>query len=95
MAKANDVAEEVLSAIRTVKSFACERFESLRFLSYLNVTLSIGARKATAHVGFLLTTEVFFLKFKVIIFFSFKVFTNGNSYNGALLWRSFGNSREN
>jgi len=49
-----------LSAIRTVKSFACERFESLRFLSYLNVTLSIGARKATAHVGFLLTTEVFF-----------------------------------
>uniref|UniRef100_A0A1I8BD82 ABC transporter domain-containing protein n=1 Tax=Meloidogyne hapla TaxID=6305 RepID=A0A1I8BD82_MELHA len=57
VAKANDVAEEVLSAIRTVKSFACERFESLRFLSYLNVTLSIGARKATAHVGFLLTTE--------------------------------------
>ena len=58
MAKANDVAEEVLSAIRTVKSFACERFESLRFLSYLNITLGIGARKATAHVGFLLTTEV-------------------------------------
>ncbi|KAF7634500.1 hypothetical protein Mgra_00006071 [Meloidogyne graminicola] len=57
VAKANDVAEEVLSAIRTVKSFACERFESLRFLSYLNITLSIGARKATAHVGFLLTTE--------------------------------------
>jgi ATP-binding cassette, subfamily B (MDR/TAP), member 9 len=50
VAKANDVAEEVLSAIRTVKSFACERFESLRFLSYLNVTLGIGARKATAHV---------------------------------------------
>ncbi|KAK6010704.1 hypothetical protein OSTOST_24242, partial [Ostertagia ostertagi] len=27
IAQANDVAEEVLSAIRTVKSFACERFE--------------------------------------------------------------------
>ncbi|KIH49353.1 hypothetical protein ANCDUO_20572, partial [Ancylostoma duodenale] len=27
VAHANDVAEEVLSAIRTVKSFACERFE--------------------------------------------------------------------
>lgn len=58
VAKANDIAEEVLSAIRTVKSFACERFESLRFLSYLNITLGIGARKACAHVGFLLTTEV-------------------------------------
>jgi hypothetical protein len=63
MAKANDVAEEVLSAIRTVKSFACERFESMRFLSFLNITLGIGAQKALAHVGFLLTTEVrhFFL----------------------------------
>lgn len=58
IAKANDVAEEVLSAIRTVKSFACEAYESLRFLTLLNVTLSIGARKAAAHVGFLLTTEV-------------------------------------
>uniref|UniRef100_A0A915E1Y3 ABC transmembrane type-1 domain-containing protein n=1 Tax=Ditylenchus dipsaci TaxID=166011 RepID=A0A915E1Y3_9BILA len=57
IAKANDVAEEVLSAIRTVKSFACEKFESLRFLSFLNVTLGIGARKSVAHVGFLLTTE--------------------------------------
>lgn len=30
IAKSNDVAEEVLSAIRTVKSFACERFEGHR-----------------------------------------------------------------
>lgn len=58
IAKANDVAEEVLSAIRTVKSFACERFESLRFLSFLNVTLGIGARRAVAHIGFLCTSEV-------------------------------------
>ncbi|KAK6045971.1 hypothetical protein COOONC_16524 [Cooperia oncophora] len=30
IAQANDVAEEVLSAIRTVKSFACERYEGYR-----------------------------------------------------------------
>ncbi|VDM24663.1 unnamed protein product, partial [Toxocara canis] len=33
VAKANDVAEEVISAIRTVKSFACEKFEALRLAS--------------------------------------------------------------
>lgn len=63
IAKANDVAEEVLSSVRTVKSFACERFEALRFLKYLNVTLAIGARTAIAHVGFLITTEVKFIIF--------------------------------
>uniref|UniRef100_A0A0N5AY89 ABC-type antigen peptide transporter n=1 Tax=Syphacia muris TaxID=451379 RepID=A0A0N5AY89_9BILA len=58
IAKANDVAEEVISAIRTVKSFACEKFESLRFLHYLDITLSIGCKKAIAYVGFVWTSEL-------------------------------------
>ncbi|KHN76663.1 ATP-binding cassette sub-family B member 9 [Toxocara canis] len=65
VAKANDVAEEVISAIRTVKSFACEKFEALRFLSFLDITLAIGTRKAIAHVGFVWTSE--FLQMGILI----------------------------
>lgn len=69
VAKANDVAEEVLSSVRTVKSFACEKFESLRFLTYLDVTLSIGARKSLAHIGFLLTTELLQMGILTVVLF--------------------------
>lgn len=74
IAKANDVAEEVLSAVRTTKSFAAENFEAMRFLDYLDHTLSIGAKKAVAHIGFLWTTEVriFFIGFVKRRFSSFK-----------------------
>ncbi|VDD92071.1 unnamed protein product [Enterobius vermicularis] len=58
VAKANDVAEEVISAIRTVKSFAGEKFESSRFLHFLDITLAIGVRKSIAHIGFLWTSEI-------------------------------------
>lgn len=58
VAKANDVAEEVITSMRTVKSFACEKFEALRFFDYLNITLKIATRKSLAHVGFLWTSEV-------------------------------------
>ncbi|CAJ0573227.1 unnamed protein product, partial [Mesorhabditis spiculigera] len=57
-AKANDVAEEVLSAIRTVKSFACEKFEALRFLGFLDITLLIGTKKAFAVIGFIWSSEL-------------------------------------
>uniref|UniRef100_A0A7E4UMG2 ABC-type antigen peptide transporter n=1 Tax=Panagrellus redivivus TaxID=6233 RepID=A0A7E4UMG2_PANRE len=69
IAKANDVAEEVLSSVRTVKSFACENFESHRFLSFLDVTLGIGARKSVAHVGFLLTTELLQMGILTVVLF--------------------------
>ncbi|CAJ0961341.1 unnamed protein product, partial [Mesorhabditis belari] len=57
-AKANDVAEEVLSAIRTVKSFACEKFEGLRFLGFLDITLQIGTKKAFAVIAFIWSSEL-------------------------------------
>ncbi|KAI6179471.1 hypothetical protein M3Y98_00614200 [Aphelenchoides besseyi] len=69
IAKANDVAEEVLSSIRTVKSFACEKFESLRFLSFLNITLGIGGRRAIAHIGFLWTTEFLQMGILTVVLF--------------------------
>ncbi|ETN76645.1 antigen peptide transporter 2 [Necator americanus] len=58
VARANDVAEEVLSAIRTVKSFACERFESYRFLAYLNQTLAIATRRVVCVIGLIWTNEL-------------------------------------
>ncbi|WKX88018.1 hypothetical protein Q1695_007992 [Nippostrongylus brasiliensis] len=58
IAKANDVAEEVLSAIRTVKSFACERFEGYRFLGYLNETLAIATRRVVVVIGLIWGTEL-------------------------------------
>lgn len=49
MAKANDVAEEVISAIRTVKSFAGEKFESSRYgISYkVDLLIVIGGENTT------------------------------------------------
>ncbi|CAD5209211.1 unnamed protein product [Bursaphelenchus xylophilus] len=86
IAKANDVAEEVLSAVRTVKSFACENFESLRFLGFLNVTLGIGARRAIAHIGFLWTTE--FLQMgilTVVLFYGGHLVIQGEISSGLLV----------
>ncbi|KAJ1346519.1 hypothetical protein KIN20_001327 [Parelaphostrongylus tenuis] len=58
VAKANDVAEEVLSAIRTVKSFACERYESQRFMTFLNDTLAIATRKVFVVIGLIWTSDL-------------------------------------
>ncbi|GMT23338.1 hypothetical protein PFISCL1PPCAC_14635 [Pristionchus fissidentatus] len=51
IANANQTAEEVLSTMRTVRSFACENEEAARFDSMLNETLNIGKKKAIANVG--------------------------------------------
>ncbi|VDK43399.1 unnamed protein product [Anisakis simplex] len=67
VAKANDVAEEVISAIRTVKSFACEKFEAKRFMAFLDVTLGIATRKAIAHVGFVWTSELLQMGILIIV----------------------------
>nr|pir hypothetical protein ZK484.2 - Caenorhabditis elegans [Caenorhabditis elegans] len=58
VAKANDVAEEVLSSIRTVKSFACENYESSRFMTFLNVTLKIATRKVFVVIGLIWSNEL-------------------------------------
>ncbi|PAV72778.1 hypothetical protein WR25_15285 [Diploscapter pachys] len=59
IADSNDVAEEVISTMRTVRSFACENVESDRFYEKLTVTLKITKTKAIAYVGFLWVSELF------------------------------------
>ncbi len=80
---ANDVAEEVISAMRTVKSFACEKYESQRFVDFLDITLGIATRKSLAHVGFLWTSEVGLeLNKPNIVLFSFFKWAYSLSYSG-------------
>uniref|UniRef100_A0A0N4Z1N5 ABC-type antigen peptide transporter n=1 Tax=Parastrongyloides trichosuri TaxID=131310 RepID=A0A0N4Z1N5_PARTI len=59
VAKSNAHAEEILSAIRTVKSFACEKYEAKRFLEYLDVTLKIGGKRALVIIGYIWVLEIF------------------------------------
>jgi hypothetical protein len=57
-------AEEVLSTMRTVRSFACEDVESKRFYDKLTYTLSVTRQKAVAYIFFLWTSEVGSLRLK-------------------------------
>uniref|UniRef100_A0A1I7UJF4 ABC transmembrane type-1 domain-containing protein n=1 Tax=Caenorhabditis tropicalis TaxID=1561998 RepID=A0A1I7UJF4_9PELO len=59
IAESNDVAEEVLSTMRTVRSFACENVESDRFYGKLTHTLNVTRTKAIAYIGFLWVSELF------------------------------------
>ena len=45
ISKANHVAEEVLSTMRTVRSFACEDREADRFNERLGVTLGVAKKR--------------------------------------------------
>uniref|UniRef100_A0A0N5AMH6 ATP-binding cassette sub-family B member 9 n=1 Tax=Syphacia muris TaxID=451379 RepID=A0A0N5AMH6_9BILA len=58
IAKANQVAEEVFSTIRTVRSFACEEREIHRFRQYLNKTLSYNRRASLGYMGYMWTNEL-------------------------------------
>ncbi|KAI6190946.1 ATP-binding cassette sub-family B member 9 [Aphelenchoides bicaudatus] len=59
VAQSNDVAEEVLSTMRTVRSFACEDVEQKRFYGKLTYTLLVTRQKAVAYIFFLWTSELF------------------------------------
>uniref|UniRef100_A0A0N5AN58 ABC-type antigen peptide transporter n=1 Tax=Syphacia muris TaxID=451379 RepID=A0A0N5AN58_9BILA len=59
VADANDVAEEVLSTMRTVRSFACETDEADRYYMKLTDILRITKLKAVAYIGFLWVNELF------------------------------------
>lgn len=49
---------QVLSTMRTVRSFACENVEGDRFYLKLTKTLNVTKTKAIAYVGFLWVSEV-------------------------------------
>uniref|UniRef100_A0A183DAU0 ABC transmembrane type-1 domain-containing protein n=1 Tax=Gongylonema pulchrum TaxID=637853 RepID=A0A183DAU0_9BILA len=57
LAVANHVAEEVMSTMRTVRSFACEKREAARFRQQLDEALKIYKKKAIAYMGYTWTNE--------------------------------------
>ncbi|CAJ0593585.1 unnamed protein product [Cylicocyclus nassatus] len=57
VAKANQKAEEVLSTIRTVRSFASELFELKMFEDDLDVTLDVSRKKSLAYMGYTWNNE--------------------------------------
>ncbi|CAD6184877.1 unnamed protein product [Caenorhabditis auriculariae] len=59
IAKANQMAEEVLSTMRTVRSFASEKREAKRFEKHLNSTLHVNKKRSIAYMGYTWTNEFF------------------------------------
>ncbi|KHJ78891.1 ABC transporter transmembrane region, partial [Oesophagostomum dentatum] len=57
VAKANDKAEEVLSTMRTVRSFASEMFEVKAFEENLDSTLKYNRKKSLAYMGYTWNNE--------------------------------------
>lgn len=58
LAKANEVAEEVVSSMRTVRSFANESDEVKRYDIKLQVTKKLKMKEAFAYAGYIWSNEV-------------------------------------
>ena len=52
------MADEVLSSMRTVRSFANEEAEADRYWDFLTETLAIMRTKSLAHIGYIFANEV-------------------------------------
>lgn len=58
LARANEVAEEVCSSMRTVHSFANEDEEAKRYSERLNVTYKLKIKESFAFAGYMWSTQV-------------------------------------
>ncbi|KIH47017.1 ABC transporter transmembrane region, partial [Ancylostoma duodenale] len=58
MAKANQIAAEVLSTMRTVRSFACEKREISRFSNMLNSVLKYDRKRSLAASGYIWSCDI-------------------------------------
>ncbi|KAI6195376.1 Antigen peptide transporter 2 [Aphelenchoides besseyi] len=58
VAEANRAAEEVVSTMRTVRSFACEQKEAERFETKLDENVDISRKKAIAYTGYTWLNEL-------------------------------------
>ena len=58
LACANEVAEEVFSSMRTIRSFASESEEVARYADKLNVTYKLKLKEAVAYAGYLWSNQV-------------------------------------
>ncbi|KAI0227571.1 ATP-binding cassette sub-family B member 9 [Lamellibrachia satsuma] len=59
LAKANEVAEETCSSMRTVRSFANEPAETARYAENLAVTYKLKVKEAFAYAGYVWSNELF------------------------------------
>jgi len=58
LARANEVAEEVFSSMRTIRSFANEYEEMSRYSDKLNVTYKLKLKESVAYAGYLWSNQV-------------------------------------
>ena len=58
LAKANEVAEEVVSSMKTVRSFANEAEETSRYAQKLQVTFKLKLKEALAYAGYMWSNDV-------------------------------------
>jgi ABC-type multidrug transport system fused ATPase/permease subunit len=58
LARVNEVAEEVISSMRTVHSFANERDEVSRYDQKLQLTKKLKMKEAVAYAGYIWSNEV-------------------------------------
>ena len=58
LAKVNEVAEEVISSMKTVRSFANEGDETTRYADKLHVTFKLKLKEAVAYAGYIWSNEV-------------------------------------
>lgn len=65
LARANEVAEEVCSSMRTVHSFANEDEEAKRYSERLNVTYKLKIKESFAFAGYMWSTQLFSLSLVV------------------------------
>ena len=69
LALANEAAEESISSIRTVRSFAAEKIETKRYHHRLQDTFRLKVKEAIAFGGYQWCTEICFLAIEVLILF--------------------------
>jgi len=58
LARANEVAEEVFSSMRTIRSFASESEEVDRYADKLNVTYKLKLKESVAYAGYFWSNQV-------------------------------------
>ena len=58
LARANEVAEEVFSSMRTIRSFANESEEVSRYADKLDVTYKLKLKESVAYTGYLSSNQV-------------------------------------
>ena len=69
LAEANESAEEAISSVRTVKSFAAEQQEEDRYKNKLKSTFKLKIKEALAAGGYNVLTELSYLVMEVLLLF--------------------------